>query len=191
MINKKQMNLPGILASKKAGESLSVKEQKELVKFVLETVEQAALRRKRVLLSHNNLKDSIGIYFQAMGVQVNYEVAFIAEGSSEKVSFDIIAEKGKQMYAFELQDQLTSEGLQQIYGHIHTLQLTKTKAKVILGTDILIYPDFWKDMTGETIKDLMVKDDLGVMLVDNNGFAIICLTYPQLNLTEMPELWFL
>ncbi len=179
-----------ILDTKKQGEKLSKRESKQLLKIVNERYETVGERRNYVLLTHNSLQNTIGIFFQHIGWDVEYEVPFMSGGfEAEKVIFDIVADKGRRTVVVEVKDVIKSRDLGQVWGYVDTVQLSKVKTYVYLGTDILNYDSLRYGTTGQMIRELMEDGGIGIILADKY-FMIICDNYAQLVLKEMPKFLF-
>lgn len=176
-----------LLETKKPGDTLDSQEAKQLGKVVANLLTAVAQRRRNILLYHDSLQNTIGMFLQLSGHAVQYEVPF--ESGGERVIFDIVAQRGKEELVVEVKDEITSRDMGQVYGYADILQLAREKAKVYLGTDVLNYERVLLGMTGEMMKELMEREHLRLILADKY-FLIICDNYNQLVLTEMPHLFF-
>jgi len=157
---------------------------------ILRQLHQAVSSRRRFLLTHNSLQNVMGLFFQRFNFSAEYEVPFHSGGfGAEKVIFDVVAERGKKVIVVEIKDTISSRDLGQIHGYADTLQINKFRAQLFLGTDVLNYDELINGTTGEMIKELMERENVGIILADKY-FMILCQTYNQLVLVEMPEFWF-
>lgn len=178
-----------ILETKYVGEQLNVKERREAIK-ILRQLYQAALSRRGFPLSHNNLQSTMGLFFKLFGYSVEYEIGFYPDKfHREPVRFDLVATKGKKRIIIEVKDTVSSKDLGQVHGYADMLQINKFRALVFLGTDILKYGEIVSGTIGKMVKELMERENVGIILVDKY-FMILCHTYNQLALVEMPEFWF-
>lgn len=171
----------------KPGTKLEPKQSKQLAKELDAAISAIRQRRRHLLLVHDSLQHTIGLFLQMLGCRVEYEVPFAQGGwSTERVIFDIVAGKGKEQLVVEVKDVVTTRDMGQVYGYANALQLSKEKAKLYLGTDILNYEDLvMPGMVAETVRELMERERLGVIFADKY-LLLVCDNHAQLTLNEMP-----
>lgn len=174
------------LAGIKPAATLTSQQARYLKKFFVELLAGVSQRRKGILLTHNSLQDTIGQFFQLTGFDVGYEVPFDMGGfNSQKSIFDIVAEKGKFQFVVEVKPEVTTRDMGQVYGYVSTLKLSKSKAYVCLGTDILNYGDFVQGAVGKIARDLLERERFEIFLADKHALVEFG-NISQLRLQEMP-----
>lgn len=172
----------------KPGTKLTAQQTEQLNQELGQVISRIAHRRKHLLLIHDSLQNTIGMFFQFLGWRVEYEVPFHSgEWDAERTVFDIVATQDENTAVIEVKDVVTSRDLGQVYGYANTLQLAKIKAKIFLGTDILNWDNLLVGVIGETVKELIERESMGVILADKY-LLIICDNYLQLALREMPQI---
>lgn len=172
----------------KPGTPLTPEQSEQLASELRQVIAAIATRRRHLLLVHDSLQNTIGIFLRVLGYEVEYEVPFHrGEWEAERVIFDIVATRARETMIVEVKDVVTSRDLGQVYGYLNTLQLSKVEAKVYLGTDVLNWGDLTSGVTGETVKELMEREGLGVILADKYLLAVFD-NYHQLVLQEVPSL---
>ena len=178
-----------ILETKSVGELVSRNEKKQLIKIV-RGLYSAAFSRRKYLLNHTDIQCIIGLFFQSFGWSVENEIGFYPDKfHREPIRFDIVATKGKKKIIVEVKNIVSARDLGQIHGYANTLEINKFKALLFLGTDILNHDELVSGTIGKMVKELMERENVGVILVDKY-FMILYQTYNQLALAEMPEFWF-
>lgn len=176
------------LADIKPGTKLTAAQSRYLDNIMGEVLSRVHDRRKGILLVHDSLQNTIGLFLQYAGFEVTYEVPFETGGfAAQKSVFDIVAVKGKRQLVVEVKDAVTTRDLGQVYGYISTLKLSKTKAAVLLGTDILNYGDLVEGAPGKMVSELLERELFGILLADK--YALVEFdNLAQLHLKEMPAM---
>lgn len=173
----------------KPGAKLTLKQGGQVAQLIGESIEDVSRRRKGILLVHDSLQKTIGLFFQMFNWEVGYEVPFEEGGwSPERMVFDIVAQKGRQVRVIEVKDEVKTRDLGQVAGYIDALKLSGQRAKVYLGTDLLNYDELLEGTIGQMTRDLMQRQAMGVILADKY-LLVYFHTYSQLVLEEMPEIW--
>lgn len=177
------------LSKMKAGARLEPKDSRELAKELAQVLQVVSQRRKGILLVHDSLQNTIGLFFQMFNWQVGYEVPFErGDWGPERMVFDVVATKGRMQKIVEVKDTVGPRDLGQVWGYINALQLSSEHGQVYLGTDMLNYGGLLSGRIGAMVKKLMEHERMGVILADKY-VQINCHNYAQLALEEMPEIW--
>ena len=178
-----------ILEMMQSGERLGREDSKQLervVDYLIKEVEQA----RRCVLSHDSLQNTIGGLLEHCGFDVKYAVQLKLNGSeSDHVIFDVVAEDNEELLAVEVKDNIDASNLVPTHEYTGMSSMSKEKAKVFWGTDILDFDYLSSGATGEMVKDFMKKFGIGVMIADRQ-FLIICENHRQFSLQEMPKFLF-
>lgn len=170
------------------GTELTSEQAKALERVMAETLKAVAKRRKSILLIHDSLQNSIGLFLQLFGWGVEYEVRFVrGEWAPEAMVFDIVAAKGRRELVVEVKDAVAPRDLGQVWGYINALRLSGESAHVYLGTDILNYARLVTGTLGAMIQRLMGEEKMGVILADKY-VLVLCHNHAQLTLQEMPDI---
>ncbi|MFH0906035.1 MAG: hypothetical protein V1824_01710 [archaeon] len=170
--------------------SLTVKEQKALGKFLGEILVGINQRKKGYVYTHDRIQSETAAWFGYWGYTVNWEVPFsLGNFNAEKVRFDLVAEKKKDLCIIEVKDLMNKQDFGQLNYYSDMIQKSKIKAKLFLALDFLQLDEAMNDETamGELVKETMEREGVGMIFVDKN-IIIICDTYEQLMLLEMPEI---
>ena len=183
------MNEPSIL-NKKLGEPLNRKEQKELGKLFEELYLDALSRRRyqRLPMPHYMLQNVTATFLRMFGYDADFEVSFNAGSGfdTERIRFDVVAEKGKKALIVEVKDKISTRDFCQLQGYFRSLRKSRVKADLYLCTDVINYTKLVSGTTGDMCCELMENEKVRIMFADKY-FLIICHTHSQLMLTEMPE----
>jgi len=103
--------------------------------------------------------------------------------------FDIVASEGDQLRIIEVKPTFSHSDLDKMYGHISALRASDVHGKLYMGIDILKQFDLVSGALREGVKELMTNEGMGAILADDL-LVIICDSYDQLILEEMPTLLF-
>ena len=177
-----------VLDDVKPGTVLTVQQSKALDVLLAQVLEVVANRRRGILLIHDSLQNTIGLFLQMFNWEVEYEVRFErGEWDPERMVFDIVATKSRQQMVIEVKDVISPRDLGQVWGYAKALQLSREKGRVYLGTDILNYGRLVTGTIGEMVKELMENERTGVILADKY-VMVVFESYAQLTLQEMPQM---
>ena len=188
----KKTNPYAFLDIKAQGEELTTLEGKKYFKWFWKNIYTlVSERRKGKYLLHNTLQNEAGIWLQSFGWDVEYEVPFSQGGfSNEKVRFDIVAERKKELWVIEIKDELTHRDTGQVHVYANYLQSRKQKGKVWLGIDLLAFDELLRnEPLVEAVGELMNEEDIGLMLIDKHVIVFLH-NINYLNATVLPELYF-
>lgn len=171
-----------------AGTKLVGRQAKFYEKWIKEVME-AIESRRHLLLTHNSLQNTIGLFLQSFGFDVSYEVPFLVGGfGGERSVFDIVSQFKKNTTVVEIKDVVDDRAIGQILSYVSALKLQKTKADVFLGTDFLNWFRLVDGTLGEAVQDLMESKKVGVILADKYLFGMFD-NWTQLCGDEMAAIW--
>jgi len=142
--------------------------------------------RRRHVRSHGTIQNSIGKHLQSLGFEVVYEFQDVDEDSSYR--YDIIAQKGKELWIIEVKDILNIRNFGQIEAYCLQAKKENPNAKVWLGTDCLNYFALVEGEIGQMVERLMKQDDLGIILINPELVWILPAHNDLLNIEEKGHL---
>ena len=169
------------------GKKLSYEQSAFLGKKLDEIIAAIAQRRQFVFVNES-LQSTIGQFLRILGWEVQFQLPLdTSGGETGKKVYDIVARKDSQMLVVETSDEVTPAELEQMGGHKKSVQVSRKKAQIYLGTDILNSSKLLDGIRGVTIQDLMERKKVGVILIDKYAM-LTCNNFSQLVLEEMPQI---
>jgi len=176
------------LEKKKQGEPLTPQEGKVLYREIIKPFVEAALERRRFLLSHTTLQNLVGKMMQELGFEVYWE--FPVEIANVASRYDLYATKGKYEYVVEIKPEVDQKALGQIHIYANQLQSLKVKGGLYIGTDLLNFEELVTEgALGEAFREELAHEEIGAIFVDNKPpFMMFCDNVNQLILEEMPAI---
>jgi len=152
---------------------------------------QIAEERGDTTPGRDSLRDTIGKFLQNAGAEVAYGVPLGTDkGGTERSVFDIVASEGDQLRIVEVTNAVSQSYLDKMQGRLNTLRESDVHGKLYLGIDALNQFDIISGTLRSRVKELMTNEGLGVILADEL-LMVICDSYDQLLLDEMPTFFFL
>lgn len=172
-----------------AGSRLGIEESaaiEEAIAFMLDEASQD--RDGEDFLSRDGLQTYVSTIMQQVGMEVVCDAPLAAGGSSE-VTLDIVANADGQQTIVRLEENPSLEDLDNVRGLLAQLKAAETQGRLYLATDILNGNNLVLGPLSGRVKDLMVEEGVGIILVDKL-FILMCHNYDQLMLDEMPHFVF-
>ena len=140
---------------------LTKKEQKILTNFLGELLNNIHQRKRGFVYTHNRIQSETASWLEYFGYEVSWEAPFsLGNFYAEKVRFDLVAEKGKDMLVIEVKDMMNKKDFGQVNYYANMLQKSNIKAKLFLALDFLELDDAMDDETamGDMVKEIMERE---------------------------------
>lgn len=177
------------LASKNPGDKLEPEEAKELGRLIGELLASAAKARPGGPRERAEVAALIAAFLTAVDYKVERDHSFIYKGSlPEPVVFDVAGTQGRETLYVQALKEPTAAALEAFKPQIQVLDAAGERASFCLGTDLINHPLLLLGPVGSLVKELMEERAMGVILADKDCM-LICESYAQLNLQEMPTFW--
>lgn len=172
------------------GTKLSLEESAAVEEVISYLLSQAAEERGDAPPTDDSLRNAIGQILQKAGAEVAYRAPLGTGGAGpERSVFDIVASEGGQLRIIEVKATVSQSDLDKMHGHLSALRASDVHGKLYLGIDILNQFDLVSGAMRQAMKELMTNEGMGAILADDL-LVVVCDTYDQLMLDEMPTLLF-
>ena len=174
------------------GTKLSIEESAAVEEIFGQLLSQVAEEREDDSPTADHLRDAIGQFLQKAGAEVAYSAPLggTSGAGPERSVFDIVASDGDQVRIIQVKATVSQSGLDEMQGHLTALRASDVRGKLYLGTDILNQFELLSGALRQSVKELMTNKGMGAILADDL-MVMVCDSYDQLMLDEMPTLLFL